>query len=72
MMIRRHLSRAAAPATVFALAALTTACSGPAPAEKPAATAPAPPVDPVKAAREKLIARGKSLELPTKGEIRAG
>ena len=68
MMIQGHLRRAAAPATVFAVAALTIACSSPAPAEKPAATAPPPRVDPARAAREKIIARGKSLELPTKGD----
>ena len=68
MIIRRHLSWAAKSSAVFVFAALAAACSGPAPAEKPASTALAPPVDPERTAREKLIARGKSLELPAKGE----
>lgn len=62
MTTRRFTTHAAAG--VFLAAGLLAACSeAPAPAPA-AATAPAP-ADPAAAARAKLIARGKSLELPT-------
>jgi CubicO group peptidase (beta-lactamase class C family) len=68
MSIRVACSWAARSAAVFALAMAGAACQGSEPAPAPAATAPAAPADPARAAIEKRIARGKSLELPTKYE----
>ena len=65
---RRVVSRAAKSAAVFVLGVLgvfTVACGGSDPAPAPAATAPAAPVDPARAAIEKRIARARALELPT-------
>ena len=63
MMTRRFVATFAA-ASVGLSAGLLTACGDTsAPAAAPAAAAA--PADPEVAAREKLIARGKSLELPT-------
>ena len=64
MLMRFFESRATCAAVAVVLASLATACeksTDPAPA---AAAAPAP-ADPAVAAREKLISRAKSLELPT-------
>ena len=68
MSNRRVVSRAAKSAAVFVLAGFTAACGGSEPAPAPAATAPAAPVDPARAAIEKRIARAKALELPTQYE----
>ncbi len=58
-----EIARLAAGILLVAGAGLGAACKpAPEPAPAPAAAAP---VDPAVAAREKLIARGKSLELPT-------
>ena len=65
MTMRRFEGKVAGAAVLLCLAGLTAACQGEAPAPAPAATSPATPPDPAAAAREKLIARGKSLELPT-------
>ena len=65
MSNRRVVSRAAKSAAVFVLGVFTVACGGSDPAPAPAATAPAAPVDPARAAIEKRIARAKALELPT-------
>ena len=62
---RRVVSRAAKSAAVFVLGVLgvfTVACGGSDPAPAPAATAPAAPVDPARAAIEKRIARARALE----------
>ncbi|MGD9904586.1 MAG: serine hydrolase domain-containing protein [Vicinamibacterales bacterium] len=61
-MTRHRLTSTLAAGTVLVAAALLTACQE-TPAPAPAATAA--PADPAAAAREQLIARGKSLELPT-------
>ena len=53
MSNRRVVSRAAKSAAVFVLAGFTAACGGSEPAPAPAATAPAAPVDPARAAIEK-------------------
>ena len=66
MSNRRVVSRAAKSAAVFVLGVFAVACGGSDPA--PAATAPAAPVDPARAAIEKRIARAKALELPTQYE----
>jgi len=65
MITRRLTSTLAAGAFVLSAGLLAACQNAPASAPAPAATAPA---DPAAAAREKLIARGKSLELPTKYE----
>ncbi len=57
-------ARLAAGILVVAAAGLGAACQ-PAPAPAPAPAVAAAPVDPAVAATEKLIARAKSLELPT-------
>ena len=62
-MTTRRLSFTAAGLGALLLTGALVACQD---APAPAATVPAaPPADPAAAAREKLIARGKSLELPT-------
>ena len=63
MTLSRFELKFAGAAVVLCLAGLTAACQGQAP--PPAATTPATPADPAAAAREKLIARAQSLELPT-------
>ena len=68
MKHRLDLSLPTRAAAVFVLASFTAGCSGSEPAPTAAATAPAPPADPAQAARQKLAARGKSLELPTTGD----
>ena len=62
MMIRPFAPRTTGIAAALFVVAISAACKGPEPAPAPA---PAAPVDPAVAAREKLIARAKSLELPT-------
>ncbi len=61
MTIRTSTSRPAGLAVLILATAVLTACQGDAPAPAPAAA----PVDAAEAAREKLIARAKSLELDT-------
>ncbi len=63
MTIRPSSTGLAGLAALLFTTAVTAACQGPAPAPSPA---PAPAaIDPAEAAREKLIARAKSFELPT-------
>jgi hypothetical protein len=57
-----RLSFTAASLGVFLVTCTLAACQK---TPAPATTAPTPPANPAAAAREKLIARGKSLELPT-------
>ncbi|MEO8678969.1 MAG: serine hydrolase [Vicinamibacterales bacterium] len=66
MPTRRFEPRTAQVVLMICLAGLGGACESKTPA--PAATAPAAPADPAAAARDKLIARAKSLELPTSYE----
>ena len=70
MKHRLDLSPPTRAAAVFVLASFTAGCSGSEPAPPAPATAAVPAADPAAAAREKLVARGKSLELPT--NVRAG
>ena len=66
MTTRRFTKTPAAVGALLLASGLVAACQAP-PAPAPAAAAAAPaPADPEAAAREKLVARGKSLELPTK------
>ncbi len=64
MTMRRFEPKVAGAAVLLCLAGLTAACQGPATALAPGST-PVTPADLAAAAREKLIARAKSFELPT-------
>ncbi len=67
MTTRRFTTTPAAVGALLLASGLVAACQAP-PAPAPAAAATPAPADPEAAAREKLVARGKSLELPTNYE----
>jgi CubicO group peptidase (beta-lactamase class C family) len=67
MTTRRFTNTPAAVGALLLASGLVAACQGP-PTPTPAAAAAPAPADPETAARDKLVARGKSLELPTKYE----